>query len=179
MYDPTGNTYGIWNRIVGGEEVHRHHTLYVIPEERLSGLGWRSPAADHVFADAGFANLDAELEQFAADPGSAPRADSRGSSSESVREFPSEPPAARLAMSNLPPPEKAKALAVPTEDCRSFHKEDPGLPILPDPTEPCPQESIRGRQFRPLHGALKDSELVAQRENLHLERSTAPRRGGK
>jgi hypothetical protein len=82
-------------------------------------------------------------------------------------------------MSNLPPPEKAKALAVPTEDSRSFHKEDPGLPILPDPTEPCPQESIRGRQFRPLHGALKDSELVAQRENLQLERSTAPKRGGK
>jgi hypothetical protein len=68
---------------------------------------------------------------------------------------------------------------VPAEDCRSFPNEDPGLPILPDPTEPCPQESIRRREFRPLHGALKDSELVAQRENLQRECSTAPKRGGK
>jgi hypothetical protein len=86
-------------------------------------------------------------------------------------------PSPRLALSNLPPPERAKAFAVPTEDCGGFHNEDPGLPILPDPTEPCPQESIRGRQFRPLHGALKDSKLVAQRDNLQLERSTAPKRG--
>jgi hypothetical protein len=66
----------------------------------------------------GFADLDAELEQFAVDPGSAPGA-------------------------------------------------------------MCPQKSIGGREFRPLHGALKDSELVAQRENLPLERSTAPKRDGK
>jgi hypothetical protein len=51
-------------------------------------------------------------------------------------------------------------------------------PDCPDPTE-LSQESIRGREFRPLHGALKDSELVVQRENLQLERSTAPKRGGK
>ena len=36
--------------------------------------------------------------------------------------------------------------------------------------EPDPQQSIRCRQFRALHGALKDADLVAQRENLQLER---------
>ena len=42
---------------------------------------------------------------------------------------------------------------------------------------PGPQESIPGRQFRPIHGALQNSDLVAQRENLQLGRSTGPKGG--
>jgi hypothetical protein len=50
---------------------------------------------------------------------------------------------------------------------------------MPNPsTEPRSRQNIiGGHEFRPLHGALKDSELVAQRENLELERSTAAKRG--
>ena len=62
---------------------------------------------------------------------------------------------------------------MPIKDCGGFDDEDPGLPILPDRTEPCPQKTVRRRQLRPLNGALKDSDLVAQRENLQLQRSTA------
>ena len=44
-------------------------------------------------------------------------------------------------------------------------------------TQPCPQEPIRRRQLRPLHGALQDADLVAQRKNLQLKSRTAPKRG--
>src|SRR5688572_28490340 len=41
---------------------------------------------------------------------------------------------------------------------------------LPDRAQPDPQQSIRWGQLRVLHGAVKDSDLVAQGENLHLKR---------
>ena len=47
------------------EEVHRDHGLYVILEEGAPGLRWRLAMAHQILADAGFADVDAELEQFA------------------------------------------------------------------------------------------------------------------
>ena len=44
----------------------------MIVQERLPALGWRPSAPCHVFGDGGLANIDAELEKFAMDPGSAP-----------------------------------------------------------------------------------------------------------
>jgi hypothetical protein len=41
-----------------------------------------------------------------------------------------------------------------------------------------PHRSIRWRQSLALYGALEHSELVAQRENLQLERGRAPKRSG-
>ena len=37
---------------------------------------------------------------------------------------------------------------------------------VPHSGEPHPQEPIRCRQFRTLHGTLQDSDLMAQRKNL-------------
>src|SRR5215467_3294306 len=49
------------------EEVHRDHALDVILQERLPGLrGWIAPAYE-VLAHAGFADVDAQLEQFPVD----------------------------------------------------------------------------------------------------------------
>jgi hypothetical protein len=48
--------------------------------------------------------------------------------------------------------------------------EDPGTPILPDRTEPCPEESIRGRELRPLHRALQNTDLMTKRDDLELKR---------
>jgi hypothetical protein len=56
----------------------------------------------------------------------------------------------------------------------------PHYPVLPERAEPHhPQQSIRWRQFRTLHGALKDADLVAQGKNLQLKRRTATKGGGK
>jgi hypothetical protein len=50
---------------------------------------------------------------------------------------------------------------------------------LPYEAEPHPQQSISSRELRALHGTLKDSDLVAQSENLKLKRGTAAERGEK
>src|SRR5215831_21017695 len=67
------------------EEVHRDHALDVILQEGLPGLrGWIAPAYE-ILAHAGFADVDAQLEQFTGDARRTP-ADCRGSSCESVAE---------------------------------------------------------------------------------------------
>ena len=76
----------------------------------------------------------------------------------------------KFPASNLPGPEQAKSLAVPAEYGGGFHDEDSGLPILPDRTEPCPQESIRGHELGPLHRALKNTDLMTKRDDLKLKR---------
>ena len=55
-----------------GEEVDRDHGLEVILEEGAPGLRGRPPVAHQVFAHAGLADVDAELEQFPVNARSAP-----------------------------------------------------------------------------------------------------------
>ena len=84
-----------------GEEVDRHHGLDVILKESPPVLRRRLPPAYDVLAHAGLADIDAELEQFAVDAGRAPKADSRGSSSESVGESLWTPLGARVGRDEL------------------------------------------------------------------------------
>jgi hypothetical protein len=49
------------------EEVDRYQTLDVILQEGPPRLRWRLAAAHHVFANAGFADVDTEFEVFAVD----------------------------------------------------------------------------------------------------------------
>jgi hypothetical protein len=42
-------------------------------------------------------------------------------------------------------------------------------PVGPDLAQPCPEESIRRRQSRPLHRALRDAGLVPERQVLPME----------
>jgi hypothetical protein len=44
-----------------------------------------------------------------------------------------------------------------------------GTPVDSDLRQPNPEESIRGGQFRPLHRAMYNTELVAESEDLKLE----------
>ncbi len=55
-----------------GKEVDGHQLLPVIPQEGASGLRRRLVAAHHVFADAGLADVDAELEQLPVNAGCTP-----------------------------------------------------------------------------------------------------------
>src|SRR5215469_18982763 len=54
------------------EEVDRYHTLDVILQEGPPSLRRRLAVSRHIFANAGFANLDAQLEQFSVNPRSTP-----------------------------------------------------------------------------------------------------------
>ena len=81
----------------------------------------------------------------------------------------------RLATSNLPCPEQAEALLMPADYGGGLDDERPGFPVPPSSGEPGLKEWIRWRQFRALHRALQNADLVTQRENLQLECSAAPK----
>ena len=128
--------------------------------------------ADHVLAHARFADGNAKLEQFAVNPRCAPErvvAAHRTNQRSDIRRdcwSPRPPPP------NLPSPEQAEALAMPTDHRRRLHNDGARLPIRPDRRQPGPQESINGRQLRPLHRALQNTELMTKGQNLKLKRRT-------
>ena len=77
-------------------------------------------------------------------------------------------------MTNFPSPEQPKAFPVPADDGRSFDDKDAGLPVVPNGVQPGPEQSISGSQFRSLDGALENAELMAESEDLKLQRRAAP-----
>ena len=55
------------------EQIHRRDPICVVAQERLPALRrWSSPA-HHILGNASLPDIDAKLEQFAMDPGSAPQ----------------------------------------------------------------------------------------------------------
>ena len=74
-----------------------------------------------------------------------------------------------LAVTDLPPPEKPKALPVPGYNGFRLDDNQSGTPIAPDSAQPRPKKSIGPSQFRLLHRPMQDAELVAECEILHLE----------
>jgi hypothetical protein len=90
--------------------------------------------AHQILAHAGFADVDAQLQQLAVNP----RSDPSGFSRLMVRinwrtSFGT---AGRLGLpwSDLPGPEQAKAFPVPADDGGGFDDKDTGLPVVPDGT---------------------------------------------
>src|SRR5262252_2634558 len=81
---------------------------------------------------------------------------------------------ARLTLADLPGPEQTKAFPVPADDGRGFDDKDAGLPVVPDGAQPGPQQAIRRCQFGSLDRALQNAELMAEGQDLQLERRAAP-----
>ena len=79
-----------------------------------------------------------------------------------------------LAVPNLPPPKPAKAFPVPVDHRRGWDEKNAGAPVVPNGAEPSPQESIGRGELGPLHGALRNPELMAECEDFQLQRRTAP-----
>jgi hypothetical protein len=79
---------------------------------------------------------------------------------------------------NLPRPKETEALPVPADDGGGLDEEETGPPIAPHGAEPSPQKSIGRSQFRPLHRALQNAELVAERQDFQLQGGMAPEGGG-
>src|SRR4051794_4313186 len=159
------------------KEVDRHHILHMVIEERLPGLRWRSPSAHHVFTRAGFADVDPEFQQFTMNLRSAPERIFAAHGADEFPHFFRNLLPSRPATPYLPCPEQPESLAMPSDDRRCLHDERSGFPVIPHNGEPDPQEPICWCQFGTLHGALQDSDLMAQSKNLQLKRSTASKRG--
>ena len=94
--------------------------------------------ADHVLAHARLADGNAKLEQFAVNPRCAPEKvveAHRTNQRSNIRRDSRSPQPSSL---NLPGPEQAEALAMPTDHRGRFHNDGTRLPIRPDRCQPGP-----------------------------------------
>src|SRR6516225_8575965 len=135
--------------------------------------------AGRTLAHAGLADVNAQLEQLAVNPRSAPEWVLTTHGANQPAYFLGHARSPRPAASDLPGPEQTKALPVPADDGRGFDDKDAGLPIVPDCAQPSPQEPIRRGQFGSLDRALQNAELMAKGEDFELKRRPAPKGGEK
>jgi hypothetical protein len=76
----------------------------------------------------------------------------------------------RLAMPDLPGPEKAEASTMPDKDRLGLNDGQRRAPVAPDAGQTDPQQAVRWGQLRAFsRGALKDADLVAQSQVLQLQ----------
>ena len=132
----------------------------------------RLPTAYDVLAHAGLADIDAEFEQFAVDAGRAPKRILAAHLPNQLANLFRHRWASGLAVTNFPGPEQLEALAVPANDGFRSDDHQGRSPVDPNLAQPRPEESIGGAQFRPLHRATQDAELVAERDVLKLKRGS-------
>src|SRR5215472_4788033 len=98
------------------EEVDRDHGLHMVLQKRFPCLGWRFSFAHQVFADTGFADVDAEFEQFAMDARRSPKRVFAAHSSNQLAGFGSYAGTTATAITGFPLPVEAESLAVPADD---------------------------------------------------------------
>ena len=109
----------------------------MIVEEGSPSLRARLAAPDHVLADAGLADVDAELEQLTVDARSAPevvaahRPDQLANVLGNAQQT-------GLTVADLPPPEKAEAPPMPGNDRGGLDDRKGGMPVAPDSAQPRP-----------------------------------------
>src|SRR6516225_2962639 len=136
-----------WN----SEEVDRHHGLDVILKEGAPSLGGRPTMTRHVLADAGLTDVNTELEKLAVNARCTPK---RVLAAHSADQFPNVFRYRRPSMlpgPDLPCPEQTEALPVPGDHGLRLDDQQRRSPIAPDLADPSPEESIGGRQCRPLY----------------------------
>src|SRR5215813_941095 len=144
------------------KEVDGHQLLQVILQEGAPSLRRRFAAAHHVFAYAGLADVDTELEQLTVNPGCAPTRILPAHLADQISNLARNDGSSRSAASHLPSPEQAKAAAMPGNDGFWLDDGQRRAPAAPDAGQPDPQQAVPRRQFRAFsRGALKHADLVA------------------
>src|SRR4051794_18598116 len=114
-----------------GKEVYGHKARQVVLEESPPCLGWRLPVLDQILADAGLPDVDAELQQFAVNARRSPTRIFSAQAADEVADFAWDRRPPGLASPDLPRPEKAKCLAVPSDYSFRLHDNERRTPICP------------------------------------------------
>src|SRR5438094_10256678 len=83
---------------------------------------------------------------------------------------------ATFATPTLPSPIEAKSLAMPSDNRLRFDKEQRRSPIVPQPREPNPQDSISPTETELMTAVrtLQDQKLMSESKNLCLQKGTSP-----
>ena len=116
-----------WN----GEEVHGGHLRHVVLQEGLPVLRGRLRMAQHVLGDGRLGHGDAELQQFAVNPGRAPEDIVLAHRADEVPRFLRDGWPTGPSVPNLPRPVPAESAAVPVDDgvrLEDRHRRSPSGP---------------------------------------------------
>ena len=149
------------------EEVERGDHLTVIPQEGKPPPG-RVATATNVAQAAGhgsFGDDEAELLQFAVDPGGSPiEVLCRHAPDERAHLLAGARPTAPRP--GPPAPVETEAGAVPADDGLGFHDDQDLAPPAPATSKSRPEETVEGVHDGPWPFAFEDSDLLAEREDL-------------
>ncbi len=151
------------------EEVYRDHRVNVVLQEGPPRLGGGISAADHVFAHAGPADVDAQLEEFAVDAPGTPNRVGAAHLANQFADLPRHRGAPGSSAADLPGTEQAEFLAMPGNHGSRFHDAEERAPFGPCSTKPSPQQPVAPVQPGLLHRTLQHTQLMAKGENLKLQ----------
>ena len=153
------------------EQIHRCDAVGMIAKEGLPALRRWSPSPRHVFRNRGLSDIDAELEQFAVYPRSAPKGVRDTHLVNEVANL-RRCPRPATARSGFPTPIGSKTSAVPAHqrlwsyDFQSF--QDPGSQAI-EPNKQQPVDAAEGHSLRAF--APQDVELMPKYKVFGFQRS--------
>ena len=125
----------------------------------------------HIFCDRSLTHINAEFEEFAVDPGSAPQRVGEAHVADQLADFDRHfwPAAARA---RLPSPEQAKPGPMPADDRLRLDDHQGVQNVGCDAIQARKNEAIKIAENKPLRRfSSQHIKLVAQRHNLCLEHS--------
>lgn len=147
-------------------------------EKSAPGLRPRLAVPELVLADAGFADVDAQLEQLTMDRGRAPERVLAAQAPDQIANLTGKAGPTGLQAAYFLRPEEAKALAMPSNHSLRFDDGQCRAPVAPDSAQNHPQEPVDGFQARTfLRGTLQDTNLVSQCEDLQFQGRSRSKHG--
>ncbi len=124
---------------------------------------------DHVLGDRRLRDLDAELEQLAVNLWRSPAGIGLRHPAYELPNFGGDCRSPVGLPPTLPGPVQPEPFSVPPDDRLGLHDGERVSPVLPDLGQEHPEESIAVLQAGPFGGALKDRNLLSEREILKGE----------
>ena len=139
----------------------------------------RFTLANHVLSHRRLRYLDAEPEKLTMDPGCSPEGISHTHLSNQPANFLAHTRPAGTTAPTLPGPIETESLAVPGDDRFRLHDKQRRAPLRPEARQPNPEQSVRRVQTKPVElRSLEDSYLVAESQDLDLQRGASAKPGG-
>jgi hypothetical protein len=150
------------------KEINRGNLLHVIAKETLPSLQWPAFPRHHIDRNRGLRDIDAQFEQLAVDPGSAPQRVLKTHSSDQVAHIFTDPRPA-TTRTGFPPPKCRVSHAMPHNRLGP----DDGYGVKnarKAPIEPNEQGTVGPTQMHLAWGALlQDIELMPQYQDFGFQ----------
>ena len=154
------------------KEVNGDQLLEVILQEGAPSLRGRLAAAHHVFAHAGLTDVDAEFEQFTVDARRTPSGVFVAHPADQGADLAGNGGSSQFSTPDLPGPEEAEALAMPSHDRLRLNDSQRRGPVSRHPGQRDPEEAVQRCQRDALSsGTPKHSHLVPEGQVLQLKGS--------